>query len=84
MMLELTEQAEEREKCSWTVQANFCNRNDAKVAVIHVAFDHCRAQVPQHRYTHTHARVPTHAEGEWLGTRRGMGAVRGTGKYTTV
>lgn len=33
-MLELTEQAEEREKCSWTIQANFCNRNDAKVAVV--------------------------------------------------
>jgi hypothetical protein len=39
MTLKLTEQPEEREKCSWTVPADFRNRNDAKIAVIHAAFE---------------------------------------------
>jgi hypothetical protein len=39
MTLKLTEQPEEREKCSWTVPADFRNRNDAKVAVVHAAFE---------------------------------------------
>lgn len=39
MTLKLTEQPEEREKCSWTIPADFRNRNDAKVAVVHVAFE---------------------------------------------
>jgi hypothetical protein len=39
MTLKLTEQPEEHEKCSWTVPADFRNRNDAKVAVVHAAFE---------------------------------------------
>ena len=39
MTLKLTEQPEEREKCSWIVPADFRNRNDAKVAVVHTAFE---------------------------------------------
>ena len=39
MTLKLTEQPEEREKRSWTVPADFRNRNDAKVAVVHAAFE---------------------------------------------
>ena len=39
MTLKLTEQPEEREKCSWTVPADFRNRNDAKVAVVQSAFE---------------------------------------------
>lgn len=39
MMLKLAEEPEEREKCSWTVPADFHNRNDARVAMVHVAFE---------------------------------------------
>jgi hypothetical protein len=39
MTLQLTEQPEEREKRCWTVPADFRNRNDAKVAVLQLAFE---------------------------------------------
>jgi hypothetical protein len=39
MTLKLAEEPEEREKCSWSVLTDFCNRNDAKVAAVHVAFE---------------------------------------------
>ena len=39
MTLKLTEQPGERETRSWTVPADFRNRNDAKVAVVHAAFE---------------------------------------------
>jgi hypothetical protein len=38
MTLKLAEEPEECEKCSWTVPADFRNMNDAKAAVVHVAF----------------------------------------------
>jgi hypothetical protein len=39
MTLKLTGQPEGHEKCSWTVPADFRNRNDAQVVVIHAAFE---------------------------------------------
>lgn len=39
MTLKLTEQPEEHERRSWTVPADFRNRNDAKVAVVCTAFE---------------------------------------------
>ena len=39
LTLKLTEQPEEREKRCWTIPADFRNRNDAKVAVLHLAFE---------------------------------------------
>lgn len=39
MTLKLTEQPEEREKRSWSVPPDFRNKNEAKVAVIHAAFE---------------------------------------------
>ncbi len=39
MTLKLTEQPEEHEKRSWTVSADYRNRNDAKVAMVHHAFE---------------------------------------------
>ena len=39
MTLKLTEQPEECEKCSWTIPADFHNRDDVKVAVVHAAFE---------------------------------------------
>ena len=39
LTLKLREQAEEREKRCWTIPADYRNRNDAKVAVVHLAFE---------------------------------------------
>jgi hypothetical protein len=39
MTLKVTEYQEEREKCSWTVPADLRDRDDAKVAVVHPAFE---------------------------------------------
>ncbi|KAF8258505.1 hypothetical protein EI94DRAFT_1911940 [Lactarius quietus] len=39
LTLKLTAQPEEHEKRSWTVPAEYCNRNDAKVAVVQLAFE---------------------------------------------
>src|SRR5712672_597312 len=39
MALKLTEQPEEHEKRSWTAPADFRNKNDAKVAVVILAFE---------------------------------------------
>jgi len=39
LTLKLTEEPEEREKCSWEAPADFRNRNDAKVAVVQLAFE---------------------------------------------
>jgi hypothetical protein len=39
MTLKLAEEPEEREKCSWSLPTDFRNRNDAKVAVVHIAFE---------------------------------------------
>ncbi|KAI0300676.1 hypothetical protein B0F90DRAFT_1722317 [Multifurca ochricompacta] len=39
MALKLTEQPKEREKRSWTVPADYRNRNDARVAVVQLAFE---------------------------------------------
>jgi hypothetical protein len=40
LTLKLTEEPKACEKRSWTVSANFRNKNDAKVAVLHHAFEH--------------------------------------------
>ncbi len=39
MALKLTEQPEEHERRSWTIPADYRNKNDAKVAVVHLAFE---------------------------------------------
>jgi len=39
LTLKLTGEPEEHEKRSWTVPADFCNRNDAKIAVLQLAFE---------------------------------------------
>jgi hypothetical protein len=39
MALKLTEQTEEHEKCCRTVPPDFRDRNDTKVAVVHIAFE---------------------------------------------
>jgi hypothetical protein len=39
MTLKVAEHPEEREKCSWTVPADLRDRDDAKVAVVHLAFE---------------------------------------------
>ena len=39
LTLKLTGEPEEHEKRSWTVPANFRNRNDAKIAVLQLAFE---------------------------------------------
>jgi hypothetical protein len=39
MTLKVTEYPEECEKCSWTVPADLRDKDDAKVAVVHPAFD---------------------------------------------
>ena len=39
MTLKVTEQPEGRRKCSWTVPADLRNRDDAKAAVVHPAFE---------------------------------------------
>ncbi|KAI9430495.1 hypothetical protein F5148DRAFT_195407, partial [Russula earlei] len=39
MTLKLTEQPEERERRSWTVPTDFRNKNDAKIAVLQLAFE---------------------------------------------
>ena len=39
LTLKLTGEPEEHEKRSWTVPADFRNRNDSKIAVLHLAFE---------------------------------------------